>query len=108
MLEKKFLEQAGVRDKHRKMVATGALNVYDQVVICDTTSAAITITLPNVSEAMGMLYSITLKTDGGNNVTIQDSDESYGWSDITLADALDRVLLFSDGLCWWTIGSVGL
>jgi len=91
-----------------RKTATASLTLYEQVVLCDTTAGAITITLPGVAEAAGLIFSIALETDGGTNVTIQDRDESYGWSDLTLADAADKYLLYSDGHSWWTLASVGI
>jgi len=84
--------------------AACTLGIYEQVIRANTTTAAFTITLPNVVEAKGMIFSIFLETDGGD-LTIQDQDESYDWTDLTCDDALDGYLLMSDGYVWWTIAS---
>lgn len=84
------------------------LEVWEQVVNCDTTDNAITITLPPVSEAMGKFYSIKLITDGGNNVTVQDQDDSYDWAatgDLTLSSVTDFGIFFSDGHKWYELQS---
>jgi hypothetical protein len=67
-------------------------------------AADFAITLPNVSEAAGCLISIALVTLGDDEVvTVQDQDESYDWSDLTLDALNDGVLLYSDGHKWWVI-----
>ena len=104
----KFIEASQVdHASPTNVTATDTLEVYETLVLCDTTDGAITLTLPNVSEAIGKVYSIKLETDGGTDVTIQDGDESKYWeADITLDDAGDGVLLYSDGQSWWPIGYI--
>ena len=112
MLEerKAFIEDGQVRDKNEFVTAAAiTLDVYDQVVECDTTSNAITVTLPPVVEAKGKIYSIALITDGGNDVTIQDQDDSRNWDgDYTLADANDEYVLFSNGRKWHVLSTTGI
>lgn len=88
-------------------VAAATLAVYETQVTVDSTVGALAVTLPAVAAARGNTYSVTLLVDGGN-VTVQDQDDSYGWSDITLADVGDAVLVYSDGLNWWTLASKGI
>jgi len=58
-----------------------------------------------VGEAAGKLYSITGISINGA-VTVQDQDDAIDWTDITTIDTtLDGVLLYSDGLKWWTLAS---
>ena len=80
------------------------LEVFEQICLIDTETAAGTFTcyLPPVGEAKGKFYSINLVADDGN-VTIADQDDSYDWSDLTMATAVDGVLLFSDGMKWWVV-----
>ncbi len=88
--------------------AAKTLEVYEQVVHCDTTDNAITITLPPVSEAAGKFYTVKLITDGGNDVTVQDQDDSYDWAatgDLTLSSATDFGIFFSDGFKWYELQS---
>lgn len=96
--------QNQVRGKYRKIDnANAALAVSDQVVIVASDSSAVTVTLPQVDEAAGRIYSIQAPDGGDNTVTVQDNDESMNWSDLSLDFAADRVLLYSDGLSWWTL-----
>jgi len=80
------------------------MEVFEQVVLVDTDTAdgTFTVTLPPVAEAAGKFYAVHLIDDGGN-VTVQDQDDSYDWSNQTLTADDDGVLLFSDGLKWWLV-----
>lgn len=92
-------------DRFVVKAATATLKLYEQQVRVNTV-AAVTITLPSVAEAKGLLFSILLETDpSGYDLTIADADDSYSWSDITHADAQDGSLLYSDGFVWWVIGT---
>ena len=111
MLERNQARISGgqVMDKFVVKTASATLGVNDQVCDVDTTDGAVTITLPNVEEAAGRIYSIFLITDGGNDVTIQDQDESRDWEgDFTLADADDGYVLYSDGRKWHTLATSGI
>jgi len=81
------------------------LEVYEQTVICDSTGGAFDVYLPPVSEARGLIYSIYLEVDNGN-VVVMDLDDSFGWSDMTMTAAHDRVLLYSDGRVWHVLEDV--
>lgn len=111
MLEerKAFISDAQVRDKIRHLTATTSLNVWDQVVEV-TASSAVIITLPNVSEAKGKIYSIgAIAADLTNTVTVADNDESLGWAviggDFTLNGDGEYVVLRSNGESWELLAS---
>ena len=92
-----------VVDKYHDPAADYAMTVRDYVLRPTVAAAAITITLPLVSEAKGRFYSI--KAAGNVTallpITIQDNDDSESWDgDITLVDPGDSLLLYSDGLMW--------
>lgn len=103
----KFIEETQV-DHMSPTNATAAisLTVYQTKVVCDSTAGAFAVTLPNVGEAVGKLFSIVLAVDNGD-ITIQDNDESLYWDgDYTLDDVGDGYLLYSDGMSWWAIGAL--
>ena len=100
MLEKKFRENAIVSDKFLGVTAAVTLTIRDQVCRVVAAAANFAITLPNVSEAAGMIFSLYLVSTGGGQVTVQDNDESDGWSDMVMTVADDHVLLYSDGFTW--------
>lgn len=83
------------------------LNLYPHytTIIVDTSSYTATVTLPNVAEAKGMTYSISIGA-GTNELTIQDRDDSEGWTDIGIEDTNDRLVVQSDGIYWHTVESV--
>jgi len=81
-----------------------AMDLTDRVVECDSTDAAITVTLPNVACAAGLIFAIYAQTFG-SNITIQDQDESEDWTDVTLNGVDDGELLYSDGRRWWRLAS---
>jgi hypothetical protein len=83
---------------------TYTLKPYEQQVVVDSTLGNSTLRLPRVSEAMGRMYSIRILA--ANDVVIAEysTNESLDFTAPgTLSDADDRVLLYSDGLMWWTL-----
>lgn len=106
MLETKFRENDTVKDKHNAITATpaAALTIRDQVNIVSAASAtAITVTLPPVSEARGLFFSFYMKLSNTGDCTVQDQDDSLGWSDAVMTATDDYLLLYSDGLRWWKV-----
>ena len=96
-------------DKFVDPIISTQLGVQDQVVRASTVAASITITLPAVAEAAGKWYSIIFRSKtAAYTVTVADKDDSEDWAgDITLANAKDAVLAFSDGLTWYCFWRVG-
>jgi hypothetical protein len=83
---------------------TLAMDVNDQVVRCVTNDTlGFTVTLPSVRAAAGRMYSISLVTDGGMDVTIENKANDSVLTDITLDTALDYALMYSDGYLWHTL-----
>jgi hypothetical protein len=107
MLEerKAAINDGQVRDKYEFVTTTLVMDVYDQVVECDSTGGGFTVTLPNVALAKGKIYTILLITDNGD-ITIEDNDESKHWGgDYTLDDAGDGYAFYSNGRKWWMIAT---
>lgn len=75
------------------------LKVYERLVRIDSTAGAFNLTLPSVAEAQGLEFSLFMLVDNGD-VTVKDSADSIGWTDLTLGDVGDHVLCRSDGRCW--------
>ena len=97
-------------DKYHDPNAAYQMTTRDYVMrpSADGFSGAIIITLPPVAEAKGRWYSIICRNaDAVNTITIQDQDDSECWvADITLNGKCDKVLLYSDGLAWFTAQSL--
>lgn len=87
--------------------ASYEMKPYEHRVLVDSTSGAITITLPPVTEAAGKLYSIICITYV-NAVTIADNDDSYSWADeaTSIAAAGDGALYYSDGFSWFNVSTI--
>jgi len=78
-----------------------SMDINDQVVRAVTGAVLdVTVTLPSVMEAAGRIFSISLITDGGKDVIIQDKDDDAALTDITLDTANDYAILYSDGYVW--------
>jgi len=92
---------------------TLTLDLNHNVVVCDTTSNAIAITLPEAADSLGKRYTVLLETDGGNNVTVtcagsdvlNSSSNTIG----TFADAEDyfEIVAVSDNR-WLIIADSGV
>ena len=100
---------AQVRPKFRRVSNENAtLGVHDRVVVVDINSDSVVLTLPNVGEAAGKMFTITVGevTGGANNsATIKDNGESMNWSDIESTDdtAGQLAVLYSDGMSWFQL-----
>ena len=93
-----------VVDKYVNPNADYEMTSRDYVVrpSADEDSGAIILTLPPVAEAKGRFYSIVSRdADGVNTITITDKNDSECWgNDIVMDSKCERVLAYSDGLCW--------
>jgi len=94
-----------VRSKFLRVDENATLGVHDRVVIADSTEGAVTVTLPNVGEAAGKIFTVTAPAGNTNNVVIAHGGESLNWSNITLNAANAKAALYSDGVTWFRIAS---
>ena len=105
MLEDKDREQTEIVPKYRHVTAACQLTIYNHRVrfTANPASGAYEVVLPPVAEAAGMRYFLVARlADVVNAVTITHDDDSECWEgDITLDGACDRVILESDGMCWF-------
>lgn len=106
-LERQIGEDEDVFQKIVNISGDKALDVFERVVIADTSDGAITVTLPPVGEAVGKIFTIHAPTAGtdGNAVTLEDkNNDSVNWpGDFTLDADNDRIALISDGRAWWVL-----
>jgi hypothetical protein len=77
--------------------------VTDSLIVCDTTSGSITITLPAVSN--GTEVELTIKRSGGNSVTVDgnSTEKIDGATTQTLSNDNDFITVRCDGAQWWII-----
>ena len=94
-----------VRAKFRSVTANATLGVHDRVVFVDSTAGAVTVTLPDVGEAAGKVFTITCPSAGTNNVVITDGAVSTNWSNITLSTNNHKRALYSDGVSWFVLAT---
>ena len=92
-------------DKYVAPIADFEMTTFDYVLrpeACGDTGP-FTITLPPVAMAKGRFYAFVCRNgDAVNFITITHRNDSECWVDIILNGKCDRVLLYSDGLCWHT------
>ena len=108
-----FNNLQNITDRAKKVFLTSSatltaysMEVGDLIVHVTTDDAnAITVTLPSVSEAAGLTYVIRLVTDGGVSCVVQDLGGDASFSDFTMEDAGDYLVLYSDGTYWYTLVS---
>ncbi len=102
MLDSKFTEGDIVVDKFHAPLVDYTMSVRDYVLRPDATAAAITVTLPPVALARGRFYSVMAHfANNTNTITIQDQDDSVGWSeDLVLNEKGRGTIFYSDGREW--------
>lgn len=101
----------GVAPRNSRTVITSSatnltyqMKVSDLIVHVVTVGAnAMAITLPSVAEACGNIYVIKFVTDGGGALTVADKDNDAGYSTVTMSDATDFQVLYSDGCYWYLL-----
>lgn len=78
---------------------------YHSVILAtaNTTMGDITVQLPAVAEAEGQFLTVRATIANSKSVTLVDSDDSSGWSDLTLDADGDMVLLYCDGIYWHVV-----
>jgi hypothetical protein len=95
-----------VVDKYVEPTTTYQMSTRDYVVRPYATSA-FTITLPNVADAAGRIYTILARNaSGANVVTIAHKGDSEGWSNVLLNNTGEKCVLYSDGVAWFVLMSL--
>ncbi len=69
----------------------------------NTTYDSYTVTLPSVTEAAGLVFTIQVTVANSKALTLVDQDDSEDWSDLTFDTDADAAVLYSDGRKWWVI-----
>ena len=99
-------DAAGVTYTSKQGVSTaltGAKLLPSMQAVYVTTSGALTLYLPDVTEMAGTILTVTADDQASGDLIVADNDESFDWSDLTLGDNDDGVCLFSDGRKWWIL-----
>lgn len=84
------------------------LTALDDIILVDTSAAAVTVSLPEAGGNSGLTYTIVLKT-AGNILTITpfETETINGSENIKMEYNGQAVRLVSDGMNWQVVGDVG-
>lgn len=90
---------------HRKVITTKTNNYTitsdDMVVLCNATSADITITLPNSSSASGYIFYIKRIDSSPNTVTVDgNGSQTIDGQTTQTLNQYDSIQIVSDGTNW--------
>ena len=75
------------------------LNVYDSIVVADTSGGAFAVVLPSVAEAAGRTYQFKILS-GTTALTVGDLANDSGYSDQTINAITENLEVRSDGKHW--------
>jgi len=93
----------------KAITASVEITVRDRVCTVSTALGAVVVTMPSISESAGMFFSFTIIVAGGLNLTFidnnNDSHSSTEMQALTIEDAGDAVVLYSDGFNWHVIAN---
>lgn len=89
-------------DLHTVVTVASTINVRNRIVSGDSTLGAMLTTLPPVADCAGLFFTFHFATDGGD-WTIDDGGDDAAFTILTLADAGDKAMLYSDGFHWHTL-----
>lgn len=95
----------GNRLRIRSITASYTATRLDDMILANSTSGAITITLPNVLDAVNKLITIKRTNAGSNAITISGGTID-GVSSKVLSFQYDYVRLLSDGTQWYIVDSM--
>jgi hypothetical protein len=98
-----------VVDKYVNLTAAYYMKTYDYVVRASAATATgnYTVYLPPVAEAKGRFYSIVATIANSTTITVASRGDAESWSNISLTVTGNRVLAYSDGMCWHTNSVTG-
>lgn len=77
------------------------IKLHDRLIMCTALAGTeFTLTLPNVVEAMGLIFSVYHDATAGT-INLQDNDESTDFNgDYELDASADNITLYSNGVRW--------
>lgn len=87
------------------VTVTAALTLsLEEVILCDASGGAFTVTLPPAASHIGRMYRIMKTDSSGNAVTVDgDGSELIDLSTtVSLASQLDNITIVPDGTQWFT------
>lgn len=89
----------------RTVTTSASVSIRDATVLADATAGAVTITLPAVADASGMVVSVKKIDASGNSVTIDGAGAETidGAGTKVLAAQYNVSTVHCDGVAWWIV-----
>ena len=75
----------------------------DSIILADTTSGDLTLTLPSVVSASGRTFTVKRKTSDVNILKVTSASNIDGATDSFIDNQYDFISYFSDGTTYWTL-----
>lgn len=99
------LGQLSRRPSVKTVVANYTATGGEDVVLIDTTSNDVTVTLPDATRSEGAVYNVKWKADNGKQayVSAAAGDVEGAAPPYSIASVQDSVTLVSDGTDWWIV-----
>lgn len=103
--ESGFIFSPPNRLKVRTLVDGDYVSLRDAVILCDATSADVTVNLPSAAKAVWKIYIVKKVDSSANNVIVSPSGSETidGSAPLSFSTALDFKRIVSDGSNWWTV-----
>lgn len=91
--------------QYRNVTTSGNVQSGDYLIICDSTSSAITMTLPPAALVPGRMYAFKRINTGGNSITIDGyaAETIDGAASINLTGHWDSVVIMNNGVAWFKL-----
>ncbi|WP_426482145.1 hypothetical protein [Chryseobacterium sp. R2ACT005] len=89
----------------KKITANYTVTGFDEIILADTSSSNIELTLPAPSQKGRKI--IIKKTDGsGNTITVHAQSQIDAQSDLSISQSYSGVIVLDDGSTYWVIGRI--
>jgi len=103
----------GLADQVRQHAKTSFITAATQLTVrqqlvratANTEYGDWTLTLPAVSDAAGLTFSIVATIANAKTITVTDAGDDVNFGDLTLDTDDDGAVLWSDGMRWWEISN---
>jgi hypothetical protein len=104
---RRLTTELGVSQRGKIVFKTAAatIGLNERTIKCtaNTATDSYTLTLPSVSDAMGMIFSFSATIANAKVITVAHAGDSENWTNLTLDTDNDRATLYSNGVAWCVI-----
>ena len=101
-----YLQGGGAtRGAYRSVTTTGNVLSGDYLILIDSTSGAVTMTLPNAALVPGRIYAFKRINSGGGAITIDGyaAETIDGSATLNLNAHWDSVIIMTNGVAWFKL-----